>query len=392
MKFIVSHSQKQHVYQLLKALKNKKFYTSLFFLNNSYFYNKLPKNLVKKRTNDFLEKKEVTSTIIPEIIFRILKKFKNPLAAYYMDRIHDNIVSILIKEKEYDLFIGYERQCLKSFKEVKKRNKITVLDLASVHFKTQNEINTNFNNILTGFKSSVLLNKEQIIKKQELVLADHIIVLSDFAYQSCLNAGIEKQKLHKLTLGIDINNFEIKENYRSENFSILLVSGLRHGKGIKDLIEVFKELNLDNCNLNIVGGGGDAYDYVINESNKNSNIKYYSFMSHERLKTMYQNSSIFVLPSYMDSWGQVVCEAMACGTPAIVSSNTGSKDIIEHGKSGFIFEVGDREKLKEYILHLYNNSSEVERIGKNARINVEKYTWVNYHKQLNKLLEKIVAK
>lgn len=363
----------------------------MFFIKNSFFYKKFPKNLVKKRTNDFLKSEEVVSTVIPEFIFRILLKLKNPLAAYYMDRIHDNIVSLLIRKEEYDILIGYERQCLKSFREAKKRNKITVLDLASIHNRKQNEINTKYNNILTGYKKSPLIEKEKGVKNLELEIADYIITLSDFAYQSCLDAGIPKKKLHKVILGIDIHNFEAKQNYNFDKFSILIVSGLRHGKGIKDLIESFKELNLENAELNIVGGGGDALEYVLYETEKVTNIHYHSFMSHEDLKLMYQKASVFVLPSYMDSWGQVVCEAMACGTPSIVSTNTGSRDIIEHGISGFIFDVSNKNQLKEHLLYLYNNPKEVEQIGKRARESVEQYTWEHYHHQLINLMKELNA-
>jgi glycosyltransferase involved in cell wall biosynthesis len=113
---------------------------------------------------------------------------------------------------------------------------------------------------------------------------------------------------------------------------------------------------------------------------------------HDELKNIYQKASVFVLPSYMDSWGQVVCEAMACGTPVIVSQNTGSKDVVEDGENGFIVDVANRKQLEEKISYFYHNRSELERMGKNARKSVEHLTWENYYDQINQIIVKIESK
>ena len=72
----------------------------------------------------------------------------------------------------------------------------------------------------------------------------------------------------------------------------------------------------------------------------------------------------------MDSWGQVVCEAMACGTPAIVSTHTGASDIIINGESGFVFDVSDKEKLKEQKIQ---ENQEKPKKNKGNRINHKIY-------------------
>ena len=54
-----------------------------------------------------------------------------------------------------------------------------------------------------------------------------------------------------------------------------------------------------------------------------------------------------VLPSYVESFGMVLIEAMASGCPVIVSDAGGIIDIIEEGVTGFIFRKGDYIDLKE---------------------------------------------
>ncbi len=268
----------------------------------------------------------------------------------------------------------------------KKRRKVRVLDLASIHPSSQQDINNNYNHII-GDEEIGFLEKERFIKEKEYKLADYVLVLSKFAKNTCISAGLSEEKLFTVHLGVDIENFNAKIEYNQEDFEVLFVSAVRYLKGIKELIEAFKLLNLPNAKLTIVGGVGDAIDFV--QDNISDNIVYIPYLTHDKLKNIYRRASIFVLPSYMDSWGQVVPEAMACGTPVIVSENTGSKDIVNHGDSGFIIKTGNQIQLSEKILYFYEHRDEIERMGKNARKCVEHLTWKNYYRQINVIMEKI---
>lgn len=391
MKIILSHSQKQHAYRLAISLKKfnnlKKFYSAILFIKNSFLYKLLNKTklkkIVSKRTIDVLEERDISRTIIPEFFYHLTKLYDKKYAAYVIDRIHDNVVAFLIN-KEFDLIIGYERQCLKTFKKSKKLDKITILDLASIHPNSQKKLNEKYNNITTGFEKSNVVNLNRNIKLEEYKYTDYVITLSEYAKETCIENGIKNEKIYNVQLGIDTNFFTQKEKYTNDKFRILFVAGVRYWKGIKDLIEVFKKLQLKNSELIIIGTPGDALNYV--KDNLNENIKYISHLPQNELKNYYQLASVFILSSYMDSWGQVVCEAMACGTPVIVSESTGAKDIVKNNQNGFIIETGNNDQLEEKISYLHNNQSELEKLGKEARKSVEKLTWENYYLQINEIV------
>lgn len=181
-----------------------------------------------------IDRRDIYLTFFPEFFFQGMRFVMPRLRGYYMDRIHDTMVSWALPFIEYDIVIGYERQCLKSFKKAQKQGKVTILDLASIHAKKQREINAQYNNILTGFSPSPLLDTEKGVKEEELKYTDYIITLSEFAKESCLEAGMPEDKLFTVQLGIDVEAFIPKQDYNTEKFEILLVSGIRHGKGIKD--------------------------------------------------------------------------------------------------------------------------------------------------------------
>lgn len=396
MKVIVSHAQKQHVYQLVYALQKsgglEKFFTGLYFKENILLrmlskYSKRVSEFILRRRYHVLDDKDILITYVPEMIYLIFGKLKSDKSVHYRERAHDYIVSKIQKFYDYDVVIGYEGQSLQTFKEAKKRNKITILDLASIHAEKVFQINENYHGIV--ITDMQLLKKSMDIKLEEYKYTDFYIVLSNFAKQACIEVGIPEEKIFTTYLGVNTDFFTQKVYYDTEIFEVLFVAGIRHLKGIKDLIESFEKLRLKNAVLTFVGGDGNATHYL--NEHLSETIRHIPQLSHSELLKIYHRASILVLPSYMDSWGQVVCEAMACGTPVVVSEHTGAKDLIISGENGFITGVGDIESLKEKITFFYENKSEIERMGKNARQSVEHLNWDNYHQSINDIVDEIMT-
>jgi glycosyltransferase involved in cell wall biosynthesis len=75
------------------------------------------------------------------------------------------------------------------------------------------------------------------------------------------------------------------------------------------------------------------------------------FRNQSELPRYYVASDVLVLPSDgAETWGLVVNEAMACGRPAIVSDAVGcAPDMIDEGKTGFTYKMGDVEGLAECL-------------------------------------------
>jgi glycosyltransferase involved in cell wall biosynthesis len=81
------------------------------------------------------------------------------------------------------------------------------------------------------------------------------------------------------------------------------------------------------------------------------------FRNQSELAHYYVASDVLVLPSDAETWGLVVNEAMACGIPAIVSDAVGCvPDLIENGRTGYTFRVGDVDALADTLVMLANSS------------------------------------
>ena len=93
----------------------------------------------------------------------------------------------------------------------------------------------------------------------------------------------------------------------------------------------------------------------------------------ENLNHFYALSSIFVMSSYNDTFGNVVAEAMACGNAVIVSNHGSPKEVI--GDAGLVFEYGSDSSLADKLITLLDDSDFLLKMSSKAHQRVQNFTW-----------------
>jgi glycosyltransferase involved in cell wall biosynthesis len=108
----------------------------------------------------------------------------------------------------------------------------------------------------------------------------------------------------------------------------------------------------------------------------NSPIRFTGFLNQSQIVAAYVASDLLVLPSDGgETWGLVVNEAMTCGRPCIVSDYVGcGPDLIEIGKTGAIFPMGDVNALTGFVTDLAREPSRVAFMGAQSRYLIQKYS------------------
>ena len=89
------------------------------------------------------------------------------------------------------------------------------------------------------------------------------------------------------------------------------------------------------------------------------------------LALVYSASDVFIMPSFVESFGQTALEALSCGTPVVAFDIGGNSDMIEHKRNGYLAKRGDTADLKdgiEWVLNL--NMSAYHTLSLNAYQNV----------------------
>ncbi|MDW8311094.1 MAG: glycosyltransferase, partial [Verrucomicrobiales bacterium] len=104
-------------------------------------------------------------------------------------------------------------------------------------------------------------------------------------------------------------------------------------------------------------------------------VHFAGFKNQSELPACYAAADVLVLPSGSETWGLVVNEAMACGIPAIVSDAAGcAPDLIEEGRTGFTFPVGDAAALADRLTRLGRMRAEGHDFGPAVREKMERYS------------------
>jgi glycosyltransferase involved in cell wall biosynthesis len=130
------------------------------------------------------------------------------------------------------------------------------------------------------------------------------------------------------TRGVDRTIF--KPEHRAETVSkyILCVSRVSKEKNL----EAFFELDYPGYLKVMVGDGPMLETY----KKKYPDVHFTGYKTGIDLARYYANAEVFVFPSQWETFGIVMIEAMACGTPVAAYSVTGPKDVIEEGLTGYM--------------------------------------------------------
>ena len=127
---------------------------------------------------------------------------------------------------------------------------------------------------------------------------------------------------------------------------VLFVGKLVPVKRPHTLVQALTRLNGADVRLVIAGAGPLQHELEQLATITGAPVTFAGFRNQSELPALYDLAEVLVLCSISETWGLVVNEAMACGTPAVVADVVGcAPDLIEPGLTGAVFETGDPQAL-----------------------------------------------
>jgi glycosyltransferase involved in cell wall biosynthesis len=206
-------------------------------------------------------------------------------------------------------------------------------------------------------------------------------------------SGIEENLVEKPGIAVQ----RMKQWKKNSKLSIVTVASLIERKKIDtNLMALAKLKDRIDWIYTIIGDGElrPALETLAAGLGIGDRVRFKGIMPRLEVIELMNQSHIFLLVSYLETFGLVYLEAMACGNIVIGSRGEGIDGIIQHEKNGFLSPAGDIEALtgilEKIIWQLQEN--QLENILVNAHHTVTQYTdknaAQNYMNQLKKLLGK----
>jgi glycosyltransferase involved in cell wall biosynthesis len=345
-------------------MKNKKY--NLAIISNDQFNG--GSFILSKTLNDSL--KNSTLTILSDKndnIFKTLKVFK-----IFKRRVLINIKDLNKLSKDFDIFhINFITPLL--FPLLLKRNKKVI----TFHFMLGGKKSNLFEGGFIKSRFYKIIDDLRLIIDCNLYImfGDKFIFLTTAQKNSFKKFILFKNKLE--------NNYKIIPDFikkedilnrvtrTNSSLSILFVGRLDKLKGFEDLIKIMNDNQIRNKKINfgIIGDG-----FLKGKIPLSKKISYFKSVENSQLTEYYKKYQILILPSYSETFGMVILEAMAKGLVILTSDLPPIKEYFINDRNGYTFPPGDIEKMKELILYLKNNPKEIERISKNNLKDIWKFT------------------
>lgn len=177
---------------------------------------------------------------------------------------------------------------------------------------------------------------------------------------------VPNEKITVVSHGINCIDL-YKEKEENNAINLLFVGYLLELKGIQYIIETLHELIYNRkvkTYLKIVGEG--PYENELKKLAEKLNVTQFivweNFIPHsqiEKLNSFYKKSDIFLLLSQSENYGIVVQEALAMGTPVIVTKRTALNEFLnEHGCFGVDYPPNSKE-VADLVMKIYENNLNV---------------------------------
>jgi D-inositol-3-phosphate glycosyltransferase len=165
---------------------------------------------------------------------------------------------------------------------------------------------------------------------------------------------------------------------------ILFVGRIVPLKGIDNLLKAMAYLERKRrTKLVVIGGGEHSQAEMQRLESLSQSLKihesviFLGLVKQETLPFFYSAADLCVVPSYYESFGLVILESLACGTPVVATKVGGAESVIRHGETGYVVIDNDPYRLADKIALFLSTSNGNTAFVDSVRASVTKYSWSN---------------
>ena len=163
------------------------------------------------------------------------------------------------------------------------------------------------------------------------------------------------------------------EYARDDERILVHLSNFRPVKRLQDVVEVFDRVRKQiPARLLLMGDGPErsTAEWMVRHKGIQDKVEFLG--KQDQVAEKLAVADLMLLPSQLESFGLAVLEAMACEVPSVATRVGGIPEVIDHGETGMLADVGDVETMARYALELLGDEDKLRAMGRRARASAKK--------------------
>lgn len=218
---------------------------------------------------------------------------------------------------------------------------------------------------------------------------DIFLAVTRRAKMALMIEGVPEERIRVVPVGIDIGRFKPapadtammeKLGVKDSDFVVLFVARLIREKGINDLLNAFKLIDMDpelaHVKLVIAGTGAEKDNIIktINNLGIGHRVRLSGGFSYDDVPRLYNAADVFILPSipipgWQEQFGMVLLEAMASGLPVISTMSGSIPEVV--GDAGVLIQPNDPPSIYEAMKTLSSDTATANHLASLGRKRAE---------------------
>lgn len=232
-------------------------------------------------------------------------------------------------------------------------------------------------------KEEVLMNK-----------ADKVIIISDFLKDI---RKIDYPNTVTIYDGIETNNYlDHKQIFQDNVIKILLACSMMREKGVEDAVDAIRilvnEKGVKNIKLVIAGIYNGYVEYILEKIEQSALEEYITYVGNQSDLRKYRRwADISLTCSYGEAFGRVTVEGMLADILVIGADAGATSELIEHDKTGLLYQVRNAYSLAEDIIYAYEHKEKMRAVAHNGqKFAIENFANDSYAEKILKIYEEVM--
>lgn len=187
---------------------------------------------------------------------------------------------------------------------------------------------------------------------------------------------------------------EVRERYQLNHRFIMYAGNVKPHKNLERLIDAFVLLReiKGNADLRLLITGSEISKYTIlrravHRYNLHNYVRFLGYQSERTLATLYRLADVFVFPSLYEGFGLPPLEAMASGTPVVVSRASSLPEVV--GDSGVLVNPYDSISIADGIQTILADANFAEDLKKRGLARARTFSWAKSIERIHRIYQEV---